>query len=40
VWERGETVPPGVTGLVVGADRPEELDLIAELAGTREQELL
>jgi hypothetical protein len=33
-------MPDGVTGLVVGADRPEELELIAGLAGAREQELL
>jgi F420-dependent oxidoreductase-like protein len=40
LWVRGEAVPAGVTGLLVGADRPEELELIAGLAGAREQELL
>jgi alkanesulfonate monooxygenase SsuD/methylene tetrahydromethanopterin reductase-like flavin-dependent oxidoreductase (luciferase family) len=29
---------PGVTGLIVGAQRAEELRLLAELAGTREQD--
>jgi F420-dependent oxidoreductase-like protein len=33
-WEAGGIVPPGVTGLIVGADRPEELELVAELVGT------
>ncbi|HEY8528034.1 MAG TPA: LLM class F420-dependent oxidoreductase [Acidimicrobiales bacterium] len=28
--------PPGVTGLIVGTDQPEALELLAELAGTRE----
>jgi hypothetical protein len=28
--------PPGVTGLIVGADQPEALELLADLAGTRE----
>jgi F420-dependent oxidoreductase-like protein len=28
--------PPGVTGLIVGADQPEALTLLADLAGTRE----
>ena len=32
-WEAGGIVPPGVTGVIVGADRPEELELIAELTG-------
>jgi F420-dependent oxidoreductase-like protein len=35
-WERGDAVPPGVTGLVVGAEQPEAVELIAELAGTRD----
>jgi hypothetical protein len=32
-WEEG-IAPPGVTGLIVGASRPEELQLVADLAGT------
>ena len=32
-WEAGGIVPPGVTGVIVGADLPEELELVAELAG-------
>jgi F420-dependent oxidoreductase-like protein len=32
-WEAGGVVPPGVTGVIVGSDRPEELELIAELVG-------
>jgi F420-dependent oxidoreductase-like protein len=35
-WEEG-IVPPGVTGLIVGAEQPEALELMADLAGTREQ---
>jgi F420-dependent oxidoreductase-like protein len=35
-WEAGGMVPPGVTGVIVGADRAEELELIAELVGTRD----
>jgi len=31
-----EVQPPGVTGLIVGTDQPEALELLAELAGTRE----
>ena len=31
-------VPPGVTGTIVGADRPDELELIAELTGARDRE--
>jgi F420-dependent oxidoreductase-like protein len=33
-WEQGTMVPPGVTGVIVGASRREELELIAELVGT------
>ena len=35
-WEAGGIVPPGVTGVIVGADQPEELELIAELTGARD----
>ena len=35
-WEAGGIVPPGVTGVIVGSDRPEELELVAELTGVRE----
>jgi F420-dependent oxidoreductase-like protein len=35
-WAAGGMVPPGVTGVIVGADRAEELELIAELVGTRD----
>jgi len=35
-WEAGDVVPPGVTGTIIGADRPDELELIAELTGVRE----
>jgi len=35
-WEEG-IVPKGVTGLIVGADQHEGIELMAELAGTREQ---
>ncbi len=35
-WEAGGIVPPGVTGVIVGADRPDELELVAELTGARE----
>jgi len=31
-WEEG-VAPPGVTGLILGANRAEELQLVAELAG-------
>jgi hypothetical protein len=34
-WEEG-VAPPGVTGLIVGTDQLEALDLVAELAGTRD----
>ena len=34
-WEEG-VVPAGVTGLILGVTRPEALELMAELAGTRE----
>jgi F420-dependent oxidoreductase-like protein len=33
-WPEVQT--PGVTGLIVGADQPEALELLADLAGTRE----
>jgi F420-dependent oxidoreductase-like protein len=36
-WERGDRVPAGVTGLIVGAEQPEALDLIADLTGSRAQ---
>jgi F420-dependent oxidoreductase-like protein len=32
-WEGGAQVPAGVTGLIVGAEQPEALTLIADLAG-------
>jgi hypothetical protein len=35
-WERGDVITPGVTGLIVGTQQLEALDLIADLAGTRE----
>jgi F420-dependent oxidoreductase-like protein len=35
-WEAGGVVPPGATGVIVGADRPEELELVADLVGTRD----
>jgi F420-dependent oxidoreductase-like protein len=35
-WEEGY-VSPGVTGVVVSASQPEALELMADLAGTREQ---
>lgn len=35
-WEEG-FAPAGVTGLIIGTDQPEALDLLAELAGTRDQ---
>jgi F420-dependent oxidoreductase-like protein len=34
-WEQG-FAPPGVTGMIVGTDQAEALDLMAELAGTRD----
>jgi F420-dependent oxidoreductase-like protein len=34
-WEAG-FAPAGVTGLIIGADQPEALELMAELAGTRD----
>jgi F420-dependent oxidoreductase-like protein len=36
-WEAGGVVPPGVTGTIIGADRTDELELIAELTGVREE---
>lgn len=36
-WDEGDVVPAGVTGVIVGADRTAELELIAELAGTRDR---
>ncbi len=36
-WEEG-FAPPGVTGLVVGTQQPEALELMADLAGTRDKE--
>jgi len=35
-WAAGDMVPPGVTGVIVGAETPEALELIAELVGTRD----
>jgi F420-dependent oxidoreductase-like protein len=35
-WEAGGVVPTGVTGTIIGADRPDELELIAELTGARD----
>jgi F420-dependent oxidoreductase-like protein len=35
-WAEG-IVPAGVTGLIVGAEQPEALELMADLAGTRDQ---
>jgi F420-dependent oxidoreductase-like protein len=35
-WEEGY-VSPGVTGVIVSAHQPEALELMADLAGTREQ---
>jgi len=35
-WAAGGVVSPGVTGVIVGADRAEELELIAELVGTQD----
>jgi F420-dependent oxidoreductase-like protein len=36
-WEEGY-VSPGVTGVIVGAHQPEALELMADLAGTREEQ--
>jgi hypothetical protein len=36
-WDAGGIVPPGVTGAIIGADRPDELELIAELTGAKDQ---
>jgi hypothetical protein len=36
-WDAGGIVPPGVTGTIIGADRPDELELIAELTGARDR---
>ncbi|MCU1484710.1 MAG: putative F420-dependent oxidoreductase [Actinomycetia bacterium] len=35
-WEEGYA-PPGVTGVIVSAHQPEALELMADLAGTRDQ---
>jgi F420-dependent oxidoreductase-like protein len=35
-WEAGSIVAPGATGVIVGADGAEELELIADLVGTRD----
>jgi F420-dependent oxidoreductase-like protein len=35
-WEEGYALP-GVTGVIVGASQPEALELMADLAGTREE---
>ena len=34
-WEEG-AVPPGVTGLILGTEQEEALELVADLAGTRQ----
>jgi F420-dependent oxidoreductase-like protein len=34
-WEEG-VVPPGTTGVIIGTDQLEAIDLMADLAGTRE----
>jgi len=36
-WDAGGVVPPGVTGTIIGADRPDELELIADLTGARDE---
>jgi F420-dependent oxidoreductase-like protein len=35
-WRAGGVVAPGATGAIVGADQPEEIELIADLVGTRD----
>ena len=35
-WNAGGVVPPGVTGVLVGADDAAAIELIAELVGTRD----
>jgi F420-dependent oxidoreductase-like protein len=35
-WAAGGVVAPGVTGAIVGADQPEAVELVAELAGLRD----
>lgn len=35
-WEEGYA-PPGVTGVIVGAHQPEAIELMADLAGNREE---
>jgi alkanesulfonate monooxygenase SsuD/methylene tetrahydromethanopterin reductase-like flavin-dependent oxidoreductase (luciferase family) len=35
-WEEGQL--PGVTGVIIGAHQPEALELMADLAGTREED--
>ena len=37
-WAAGGVVAPGATGVIVGAEQPEALELIAELAGLRDVE--
>jgi F420-dependent oxidoreductase-like protein len=36
-WAAGGIVPPGVTGTIIGSDRIDELELIAELTGARDE---
>jgi len=36
-WEEG-FAPPGATGIVIGTSQPEALELMADLAGTRDKE--
>jgi hypothetical protein len=36
-WEAGGVVPPGVTGTIIGSGRLDELELIAELTGARDE---
>ena len=38
-WAEG-VVPPGVTGLIVGTQQDEALELLADLAGTRDAEVV
>lgn len=35
-WDAGDVVAPGVTGSIISADRPDEVELIAELTGARD----
>ena len=35
-WEAGGIVPPGVTGVIVGASGPRSSSCVAELRGARD----